>query len=114
MDHLGPLLGLCRHELGELSRRACSGNTAKAGKWGLQRGIDQTRIDLFVDPLNDFSRGAPRRKDPVPLTGLEILYEITDCGKLRQCLRPGRSRASKGAKPATPHVLYHGTARRED
>src|SRR5262245_59811521 len=63
LDHPGPLLGFVGDELAEVRGRAGKHCTAQGGKSRLRPGLGEDRIDLLVEPLDDFGRRRLRRVD---------------------------------------------------
>src|SRR4029450_6689557 len=53
LDHFGPPLGIVGDELAEVGGRAGQHGTAQISEPGLDFGISQARIDLFVEIVNN-------------------------------------------------------------
>src|SRR5215216_7842989 len=54
LDHLAPLLGLISDELPEVGRRTREHRAAHIGDPRLNLRICETRVDLLVEPIDDF------------------------------------------------------------
>src|SRR5215471_17442567 len=63
---LGPFLRFLSEKPSELGRRAGSDRAAQAGQLLLEPGIGETRVDLRIEPFDNFGRRVPRRVDTVP------------------------------------------------
>src|ERR1043166_9598542 len=70
-DDLGPLLDFVADELTELICRHRGRFRTDVGKFRLQRGTGKARVDLFVEPRDDFGRRILRRGDAMPRGRLE-------------------------------------------
>src|SRR4029077_4581627 len=57
-DHLAPLLGLLGDQLAEVGGRAGNRVTVKISHPSLHRWIDERRVDLAIELLNDLGWGA--------------------------------------------------------
>jgi hypothetical protein len=63
LDHFAPLLGFVSDELVEVRRRTGEHRGAQDCKPCLQLGLAETRIDLFVELVDDFDGRVLRRAD---------------------------------------------------
>src|SRR5262245_43450042 len=63
LHHLAPLFSFFGDELAEVDRRAWKCSGAPLGKPCLHLGIDEGRVDLRVELVDDFGRSIPRRAD---------------------------------------------------
>ena len=75
LDHLGPLLSFLGNELAEVGRRAGK-EFAQLGKLRFHFGIRKSRIDLGIEPIDDFGRRAPGRANPEKCAGFEASQKI--------------------------------------
>src|SRR5712692_10327717 len=66
LDHLGPLLCFVRNELAEVGRGKGKHRAAQLGEPRLQLRVDESRIDLLVELVNDLRGRVLRSADPVP------------------------------------------------
>src|SRR3954468_11696280 len=65
-DDLAPFLGFVGDELSEIGGRAAKHGAAQIGEPRLDLGVRESRVDLFVELVNDFSGRVPGRADAVP------------------------------------------------
>src|SRR5215471_6539659 len=93
LHHLGPLFGFLCDQPAELRRRSQQRHAAEVGETGLHLGVGESRIDLFVELVDD-------------LCGRVLGNALRACSWERQGRttdsprNPGRTRLSLGC-PAT-------------
>ena len=66
LDYLGPLLGLVGDQFAEICGRTWKRRATHVGKACLQLGIDEARVDLFVQLVDNLGGRALRRADATP------------------------------------------------
>src|SRR5262249_27585209 len=104
-DHLAPFLGFLRNEFPEIGGRARKHSAAKVGKAPAHRRIDEARIDLVVELIDDLDGCVLWNADAIPLAGLVARQELTQGRKVRQRRRALRGRYCQRAQPAGLDVL---------
>src|SRR6476619_102914 len=58
-DYLAPFLGFVGDELSEIGGRAAKHGAAQIGEPRHDLGVRESRVDLFVERVNDFSGRSP-------------------------------------------------------
>src|SRR5262249_1988724 len=76
LDHLGPLFGFLDDELAELGGRADKRCASEVGEPRLHRGIGESRIDLFVECVDDLGGRVPGCAEAVPRARLKAWQEL--------------------------------------
>ena len=79
-DHLAPLFCLLDDNLVEFSRRARERRCAQVSEPRHNLGVDEPRIDLLVELVDDFGWGVPRSCNPNPRAGLEACWNSASVG----------------------------------
>src|SRR5262249_20909589 len=86
-DHLAPFVGFFGDQLAELGRRSRQRRAAEVSETGLHLRIGESRVDLFVELVDDLGRRGPWYAEAVPITHLVARQELTHGRDVRQCLR---------------------------
>src|SRR5262249_26007570 len=91
LHHLGPLFGFLCDQLAELRRRSRQRHAAEVGETGLHLGVGESRIDLFVELVDDLCGRVRGNAKAVPLTRLVAREELAYRRDVRQqfCARRG-------------------------
>src|SRR5262249_34204539 len=87
LHHLGPLFGFLCDQLAELRRRSRQRHAAEVGETGLHLGVGESRIDLFVELVDDLCGRVLGNAKAVPLTRLVALHEFSHSWDALQRLR---------------------------
>src|SRR5215472_7043738 len=80
LDHVAPLLDFLRDALAEVGRRSGQHRAAEVGKSRLHAGIDESRVDLVVELVDNLGRRALGCANAVPLARLVTRDEIRHRG----------------------------------
>src|SRR6516225_3260753 len=104
-DHLGPLLGFVGDQLAEVGRGAGKHRAAQVGEPRLHLGVVESRVDLFVQLVDDLGRRGLRYAEAVPITPLVARQELTHGRDVRQRVRARRSGYCERTQPPSPDVL---------
>src|SRR5262249_52004957 len=104
-DDLGPFLGFVGDELAKVGGRAHKRCAAQVSKLRFRLGVDEYRIDLPVELVDDLGGRALWRAHPVPRADLVAWNKLAYGRKLRYCLRAHRAGHRKSAQLAGSDVL---------
>src|SRR5262249_20686156 len=104
-DHLAPSLGFFGDQLAELDRRSRQRRSAEVSETGLHLGVVESRVDLFVELVDDLGRRGLRYAEAVPITPLVARQELTHGRDVRQRVRARRSGYCERTQAASPDVL---------
>src|SRR5262249_50641207 len=86
-DHLGPLLGFGREQLGEIGGGAGQRRAAEFGNPCLHLGVGEGGVEFAVERLDDGGGRAGGRGDAIPRARLVARQKIPHGRKLRHRLR---------------------------
>src|SRR5215216_2091796 len=105
LDHLAPLLGLISDELPEVGGRARKRSAAHVGNPRVDLRVGEARIDLLVEPINDFDGRVLRRADTLPRARLVPRQKIANPREVRQRLRTPCTCHRQCPKFASPYIF---------
>src|SRR5262249_10734789 len=105
LDHLCPLLGFGGDNIAEIYGRQCKRGAAKAGDPRLDLGVDEGRVYLLIEFLDNLSGRVLWRADAIHRTRLVPGHEIAQGWNVRQGFRAGCRSHPQRTKRAGSDVL---------
>src|SRR5262249_17276828 len=85
-DHLAAFVGFFGDQLAELGRRSRQRRAAEVSETGLHLRIGESRVDLFVELVDDLGRRGPRCAEAGPTARLVSRHKFPDSRNIGQRL----------------------------